>query len=73
MINMKGYAGGFTRYRKLFIGDGRGGVLMAIYGTSSGHVINIYSSKVSLIGLANSGAGLQSGGLYRDGNDLKIV
>lgn len=53
-INMKGYSGGLTKYRKLFIGDGKGGTLLSVIGSETGARISLYAGNVSMFGLPTS-------------------
>lgn len=68
-INMKGYNGGYTRPRTLYIGDGQGNVILQI---GSGSIV-MNAAGLLMLGLPTSSSGLPAGALYRSGNDLMIA
>jgi hypothetical protein len=68
-INIKGYNGGYTQPRWLFIGDGQGNIIMQI-GPNS---IVMNAAGLIMNGLPTSSSGLPAGALYRSGNDLMIA
>jgi len=68
-INMKGYNGGYTQPRSLWVGDGKGNAVMII----GENYVTINATNVNLSGLPTSSTGLPAGALYRSGNDLMIA
>lgn len=85
-INRKGYNGGFTKYRRLYIFDGKGGYLIRIEGNPYGGAINFHAASVIMNGDLFEAAGtqlyfpnmptsppLESGMLYSDDGVVKIT
>jgi hypothetical protein len=68
MINMKGYSGGLSRYRRLLIGDGKGGTLADLRGNIFGGLVALKASTFLFTDIPTSGAGLDAGQIYRDGS-----
>jgi hypothetical protein len=72
-INYIGYNGGVSRYRTLRIGNGKGNIIMRVYGEPGGDVVKIDAVKFILSNIPTSSSGLSSGQIWRDGTTLKIV
>lgn len=66
-INMKGFNGGITRRRRLYIGDGKGTRVVSIGGSTVGNSVFIYAAEITAQNIPTSGAGLTAGHIYRDG------
>lgn len=64
-INMIGYQGGVTKYRRLNIGDGRNNVLFQVDG--QGQLVNLIASKVFAAALPTTNPGPGTGQLWVNG------
>jgi hypothetical protein len=85
IINRRGYNGGMSQYRQFGVFDGKGNLLMNMFGTDLGGSINLWGNsvkawknftvgqKLSLTNIPTSATGLSSGDVWRDGTTLKIV
>jgi hypothetical protein len=70
-INYKGYAGSYSKYRALRIGNGRGSVIARFYGDPDGtqeNSIRFQNAKVIIENLPTSSSGCTTGQLYKDGS-----
>lgn len=65
-INNYGYLGGQTKYRTLYIQDGKGSTVLAVEPSVSANIVR-------LNGLPTSSAGLATGTVWNDAGTLKIV
>lgn len=72
-INMAGYHGGLTKYRKTVIGNGRGYNIIEFQGAYFNGTITVLAEHITLLQIPTSAAGLASGEIYRNGNALMIV
>jgi hypothetical protein len=64
-VNMIGYQGGVTKYRRLNIGDGRNNVLLQVDG--QGQLVNLIASKVFAAALPTTNPGPGTGQLWVNG------
>jgi hypothetical protein len=74
-----------SQYRQFGVFDGKGNLLMNMFGTDLGGSINLWGNsvkawknftvgqKLSLTNIPTSATGLSSGDVWRDGTTLKIV
>jgi hypothetical protein len=71
MVNRKGYKGGDLYYRDFFVGNGKGEMIISLYGNATGNSCLINATRVLMGNIPASAAAAATGELYKENGYIK--